>query len=61
VAVWFHGFKYCDFSVNTTLDGNSFKISTNEAKEIVNKTPEFAEPQPLEPIGEWCFFTVVVC
>lgn len=39
------------FSVNTTLDGNSFKVSRDEAKEVVNKTPEFSAPQPVEPIG----------
>lgn len=40
------------FSVNTSIDGNSFKISVQEAKDIVNKTPAFGPPQPLDPIGK---------
>ncbi|XP_050293716.1 inorganic pyrophosphatase isoform X1 [Anthonomus grandis grandis] len=42
--------------VNTTLDGNSFKISTAEAKDVVNKSPESAPPQPLEPIVDKIYF-----
>lgn len=36
--------------VNTTLDGNSFKISVEEALEVINKTPESGPPNPVDPI-----------
>ncbi|KAF7278304.1 hypothetical protein GWI33_008654 [Rhynchophorus ferrugineus] len=42
--------------VNTTLDGNSFKIPVSEAKDVVSKTPEYSAPQPLEPIVNKIFF-----
>ncbi|KAG5886284.1 hypothetical protein JTB14_001503 [Gonioctena quinquepunctata] len=42
--------------VNTTLDGNSFKISVNEAKEVINKTPECGPAQSVDPIvDKWHF------
>lgn len=41
-----------NFSVNTSLEDNTFKISLQEAKDTVNQTPEYAAPQPLDPIGK---------
>ncbi|KAF2905472.1 hypothetical protein ILUMI_00705 [Ignelater luminosus] len=42
--------------VNTTIEGNSFKIATNEAKDIMNKTPPLGSPQTIEPIvDKWHF------
>lgn len=40
------------FSVNTTIDGSPFKISSNEANDIVSKTPPLGPPQALEPSGK---------
>ncbi|KAJ8930081.1 hypothetical protein NQ314_017162 [Rhamnusium bicolor] len=45
--------------VNTTLDGNSFKISVAEAKEVINKTPEYGPAQPLDAIG-WTSGTLYI-
>lgn len=39
--------------MNTTIDGNSFKIPISEAKEIINKTPESGPAQPVDPIGKY--------
>jgi len=36
--------------VNTSLEGNGFKIPIDEATEIINKTPPPAPPQPIDPI-----------
>lgn len=42
--------------VNTTLENNSFKISYNEAQEIVGKTPELAAPAPIDTsVDKWHF------
>lgn len=44
---------------NTTLDGNPFKIPTIEAKNIINKTPEYSDPQPLDPIvDKWHYINL---
>ena len=40
------------FSINTTIAGNSFKISSSEANDIVNKTPTTAVAVPVDPIGK---------
>ncbi|KAB0800652.1 inorganic pyrophosphatase [Photinus pyralis] len=36
--------------INTSLEGNSFMISNDEAMEIINKTPLLQPPQPVDPI-----------
>lgn len=41
-----------DISVNTTVDGSPFKITSADAMEIVNKTPPLAKPLPVDPIGK---------
>ncbi|KAK5649625.1 hypothetical protein RI129_000654 [Pyrocoelia pectoralis] len=42
--------------INTSLDGNSFMISSDEANEIINKTPTLAPPQAVDPIvDKWHF------
>ncbi|CAH1130820.1 unnamed protein product [Ceutorhynchus assimilis] len=43
--------------VNTTLDGNAFNISTDEANEIIQKTPEFGPPQEVDPIVDKWHYT----
>ncbi|KAL2719173.1 inorganic pyrophosphatase-like isoform X2 [Vespula squamosa] len=41
-------------SMNVTLNGNSYKISLNDAEEIVKKAPEKGEPQITESIvNKW--------
>jgi nucleosome-remodeling factor subunit len=37
-------------SVNTTIEGNTFKIAVTEAKEVINKTPVYGQPQKIDPI-----------
>lgn len=48
---------YC--SVNTTLEGNAYKISTSEANDVINKTPGMTPPQPIEPIGKTCLIPTI--
>lgn len=40
-------------SVNTTIEGSPFKINSNEASDIVNKTPVAGPAQSIEPIGKY--------
>ncbi|CAG9863763.1 unnamed protein product [Phyllotreta striolata] len=42
--------------VNTSLEGNDFKITYCEAKDIVNRTPEFGPAQPVDPIVDKIYF-----
>ncbi|XP_028155109.2 inorganic pyrophosphatase isoform X1 [Diabrotica virgifera virgifera] len=42
--------------VNTTLEGNSFNISYNDAKEVIEKTPEYGPAQPTDPIVHKIYF-----
>lgn len=40
--------------VNTTIEGNSFKISMKEAKDIINKTPVYSQPQKIDSsVNKW--------
>lgn len=52
-------FANCDllhfFSVNTTVEGTPFKITREEAKDIINKTPAPGSPKQIDPIGKYKF------
>ncbi|KAF5289197.1 hypothetical protein FQR65_LT00083 [Abscondita terminalis] len=43
--------------INTSLEGNPFKIPVNEASDIINKTPALGPPQEIEPIAHKIHFT----
>ncbi|VEN63751.1 unnamed protein product [Callosobruchus maculatus] len=47
--------------VNTTIEGNSFKISKNDAKEVINKTPELGAAQVMEAIVDKVYFIKPHC
>jgi len=42
------------YSSNLTVEDSPFKITTEVAKEVLEKTPELQEPQSIEPIGKLC-------
>lgn len=44
----------CICSSNVTVEGSPFTITTETAKETLDKAPEPVEPQPVEPIGKLC-------
>ncbi|XP_008200813.1 inorganic pyrophosphatase isoform X1 [Tribolium castaneum] len=47
--------------VNTTIEGNPFKISVSEAKDVINKTPVYSQPQKVEPIVDRVYFVRRLC
>jgi hypothetical protein len=40
------------FSTNVTVTDSPFQITTNAAKEVVEKASEFQEALPINPIGK---------
>lgn len=47
----------CFCSSNVTVDDSPFMISTEAAKEVLEKAPEPLEPQSVEPIGKFMQIT----